>query len=216
MFTPGIWADTSVTDSSASGAAHAANLGTILKRLQVHYQKTKTFRAKFNEEIAAASGARRTRDGTVCYRKPGKMRWEFAGPDSETVVSDGEELYTYTPDLNQVMKAPLRRMVRSSALVAFLLGTGDIKRDFKAELPASPPTDGLVHVVLSPKGGGNVIELGLDSGSYDLASLKITDQLGNVTSLRFSKVQTNVALDDSLFVFEPPKGADIVEAPGAP
>jgi len=202
--------------SDDAKADHNDELATLLTRVQNHYQKTGTLKAKFTENISAADGRKRDRTGTVYYRKPGKMRWEFDGPEPEIIVSDGTELYTYASDLNQVMKAPLARVFKSSAPVAFLLGVGDLKRDFTASLPASPPADGLVHLDLTPKKGGELIELGLDPKSYDLLSMKISDPLGNSTTMRLIDPQTNVALQDSLFVFEPPKGADIVEAPGAP
>jgi outer membrane lipoprotein carrier protein len=206
----------SASDTAPGSADHRNDkLDTILKRIQTHYQKTTSLKARFSENIVAADGRHRERAGTVYYRKPGKMRWEFEGLDSELIVSDGHDLYSYAPDLNQVMKAPLERVFKSSAPVAFLLGVGDIKRDFEATLPPSSPADGLVHVALSPKRGGEVIELGLDPKSYDLMWMKITDQLGNSTTLHLNEIHANIALNDSLFVFEPPKGADIVEAPGA-
>lgn len=213
---PGAPSRASASDDTPSERVERNDkLDTILRRIQTHYQKTTSLKAKFSENIVAVDGRKRELGGTVYYRKPGKMRWDFGGPEAETIVSDGQELYTYAPDLNQVMKAPLERVFKSSAPVAFLLGVGDIKRDFKATLPVSPPSDGLVHVSLSPKSGGEVIELGLDPRSYDLVWMKIVDQLGNATTLRLDDIHTNIALNDSLFVFEPPKGADIVEAPGA-
>ena len=195
------------------GADHKDRLDTILRRIQSHYQKTNTLKARFTENIVAADGRKRERSGTVYYQKPGKMHWDFDEPKGETIVSDGRELYTYAPDLNQVMKAPLEQVFKTSAPVAFLLGVGDIKRDFKAALPASPPSDGLVHVILTPKMGGELIDLGVDPHTYDLTSMKVEDQLGNSTTFHLQDRQTNVALNDSLFRFEVPKGADIVEAP---
>jgi outer membrane lipoprotein carrier protein len=195
------------------GADHEDQLDTILRQIQSHYQKTSTLKARFTENMVAADGRKRERSGTIYYRKPGKMRWNFDGPEAETIVSDGHEIYTYAPDLNQVMKAPLERVFKSSAPVAFLLGVGDIKRDFKAALPASPPSDGLVHVILTPKAGGEIIDLGVDPHSYDLRWMKVQDQLGNSTTFHLQDLQTNVALNNSLFVFEVPKGADIVEPP---
>jgi outer membrane lipoprotein carrier protein len=214
LLAPGTFARAIASDHAK--ADHNDKLAAILTRVQNHYQKTNTLKAKFTENIAAADGRKRDRSGTVYYRKPGKMRWDFDGTETETIVSDGKELYTYASDLNQVMKAPLARVFKSSAPVAFLLGVGDIKHDFTASLPASPPADGLVHVDLTPRKGGELIEVGLDPKSYDLVWMKITDQLGNSTTLRLIDPQTNIALQDSLFVFDPPKGADIVEAPGAP
>lgn len=204
------------TKAAGARANQSGKLDTILKRIQIHYQKTDSLTAQFSEDIAAANGMKRARDGKVYYRKPGKMRWEFTGTEAETIVSDGKDIYSYQPDLNQVMKAPLARVFKSSAPAAFLLGVGDIKRDFKASIPEPPPSDGLVHVALSPKGGGQTIELGLDPQSYDLKWLRITDQLGNVSTLQFRDIRTNIALNESIFAFEPPKDADIVEAPGLP
>jgi len=42
------------------------------------------------------------------------MRWEFAAPEVQTIVSDGEMLYSYDPDLNQVVEAPLKQALKSS------------------------------------------------------------------------------------------------------
>jgi outer membrane lipoprotein-sorting protein len=64
--------------------------------------------------------------------------------------------------------------------------------------------------VLNPKGGGDTMELGLDPKSYDIVNFKLTNQVGGVTALKFSDIRINVALDDSLFAFTVPEGADIV------
>ncbi len=158
----------------------------------------------------------RDRDGTVYYRKPGRMRWEFGGSDQETIISDGTTLYTYQPDLNQVIETPLEQAFRSSSAASFLLGVGNVKHDFDASLPPDSPSDGLKHVVLKPKAGGDTIEAGLDPATLDIRALRLTDQLGNVTYLSFTEMKTGVALDDRMFTFTPPAGVDIVKAPPAP
>lgn len=191
-------------------------LRKLLDRLQRHYQQTTSFTAKFNQKITPAGGIERGRDGTVYYRKPGRMRWEFGGNDTETIVSDGTTLYTYQPDLNQVIETPLEQAFRSSSAASFLLGVGNLERDFDASLPAAPPADGLKHVVLKPKADGETIEMGLDPATFDIRSLRLTDQLGNVTYLSFSQIKTGAALDDKMFIFTPPAGVDIVKAPPAP
>ena len=199
-------------EAVTASEAQRAELKATLQRVQAHYKDTRTLRAKFDEVILAASGGRRQRQGTVYFEKPGKMRWEFGEPHAETIVSDGKDFYDYAPDLNQVMRTPVRRAFKSAAPVAFLLGMGDMERDFKALVPP-PSSDGLLHVSLVPKGGGDVVELGLDPKNYNLASARVADQIGNITTLNFSDLQSNVALDGSLFHFEAPKGADVIDAP---
>jgi outer membrane lipoprotein carrier protein len=155
----------------------------------------------------------RSRDGMVYFRKPGRMRWEFKTPTQELVVSDGETLYSYDPDLNQVVESPLGRALRAPGATEFLLGVGNIERDFIASVPASAPKDGLEHVRLVPRKGGDAIELAIDPVNHDIREIRITDQLGDVTAVRFSEIHNNVALQDALFSFTPPAGVDVVRPP---
>jgi len=143
------------------------------------------------------------------------MRWEFDAPQTETVVSDGHKLYDYQPDLNQVLEVPLDRAFKSAAPLSFLLGMGDLRRDFNVSIPAHAASDPMLRVVLTPKGGGDRVEMGLNPSTYDLMAAKVTDALGNTTSIRFTSVQTNVQLADSMFRFQVPPGADVVLPPGA-
>jgi outer membrane lipoprotein carrier protein len=201
--------------AASKDSAHES-LNTLLNRLQKHYQQTNSFSAKFREQISPAGGAKREREGTVYYRKPGRMRWEFEGQDQELIVSDGTHLYSYQPDLNQVIETPLEQAFRSSSVAAFLLGIGSIQRDFDASVPAKPPADGLKHIALKPKKGGDSIEMGLDPSTLDLRTLRLTDALGDLTELSFTNINYGAPLDDKLFEFTPPAGADIVKAPQQP
>jgi outer membrane lipoprotein carrier protein len=196
--------------NSRTAEEHGApSLYEILTRLQQHYDCTRSFRAKFTEEISSPGGMKQSRSGMVYFQKVGRMRWEFDPPRRETIVSDGKFVYDYEPDLNQVVEVPVNKAFKTSA-TAFLLGLGNVKSDFNAKLPTKPRTDGLVHVLLTPKGGGDTMELGLDPRSYNIVNFTLTDQIGDVTRLKFSNIQTNVALESSLFTFTAPPGADIV------
>src|SRR5713226_2656192 len=193
-----------------------SDLKQVLSRLQRHYRDTNSFSAKFNEEITTVGAPKRERSGGVWFRKPGRMRWEFAAPEVQTIVSDGEMLYSYDPDLNQVVETPLKQALKSSSATSFLLGMGNINRDFKAAFPNSVASDGLIHLMLDSKAGGYRIEIGLDPKSYNLMTLTLTDQLGDVTKVNFSDIHNNVELPDSTFAFKTPAGADIVNAPSTP
>ena len=204
------------TMAPAAAGAASSDLKQTLDRLQQHYHDTKSFSAKFNEEIATVGAPKRNRQGTVSLLKPGRMRWDFETPEKETIVSDGTTLYTYDPDLNQVVETPLKEALKSSSATAFLLGIGNIKRDFQAEFAKPPTPTGLIDLILNAKAGGYKVQLGVDPKTYDLATLTLTDQLGNVTTIYFSEVRDNVDLPDSTFVFKTPPGADIVSAPASP
>jgi outer membrane lipoprotein carrier protein len=197
-------------------ATSSGDLKQVLDRLQRHYRATNSFTAKFNEEVTTVGAPKRNRTGVVSFRKPGRMRWEFAAPEVQTIVSDGETLYSYDPDLNQVVETPLEQAIKSSSATSFLLGMGNINREFKAAFANSTPSGGLIQLILDPKAGGYKIEIGLDPKSYNLINLTLTDQLGDVTKVDFSDIHNNVELPDSMFAFKAPAGADIVTAPAAP
>jgi outer membrane lipoprotein carrier protein len=195
--------------------AATSRLDSILIRVQNHYRDTNSFHAKFTEEVTSPGGMKKTRTGTVYYLKPGRMRWEFAAPDTETIVSDGIIVYSYEPDLNQVIETPVKQILKSPSATTFLLGFGDLRRDFKASSPSPAPADGLIHLTLVPKEGGNQAEVGLDQRALNLVTLQLTDPVGDKTLFQFTNWTNNPALADSLFKFEVPPGADIVRTPGA-
>jgi outer membrane lipoprotein carrier protein len=200
--------------STSSPDAASANLNTLLDRLQQHYQATKSFSANFNETITRAGAAPIRRSGVVYYQKPGKFRWEFRGSQPETIVSDGTTIYDYDPALNQVVETPLAQAFRSDAAAAFLLGAGNIKRDFTAKAAEPPNSSELAHVALTPRHGGELIEAGIERQTYNIATLSLSDAMGNRTNLSFSNIELNQPLQTSQFSFTPPDGADIVSSGG--
>jgi outer membrane lipoprotein carrier protein len=193
-------------------ATTASGLSRLVERLQDHYQATDSFTAKFVETLESPGAPPRDRSGQVSYRKPGMIRWEFGAPQPETIVADGTTLFDYDPGLNQVVEMPLKNAFKGRSAVAFILGVGNLRRDFSVASTASGSDDGLKHLTVSPKDGGDKIELGLDTKTMNILKLRVIDGLGNSTTLQFSSITRNVAIDRAQFKFVAPEGADIVNA----
>ena len=190
--------------------ASKESLSTTIAGLQRHYRETDSFSATFKEEIAPVGSPKRTRSGTMYFRKPGRMRWEFDGPSKELIVSNGTDLYNYDPELNQVVEAPLSQALRSPGATEFLLGVGDVTKDFTPSLIKDKDSDGLIHVKLVPKSPGNTVELGLEPQTCDIRTIRVIDQLGDVTDLKLNDLERDKVISDAMFQFSPPAGADIV------
>jgi outer membrane lipoprotein carrier protein len=195
---------------AADSASANSDLMAILAKLQRHYQETDSFTASFKQTVTRVGAPPKVRTGTVYFEKPGRVRFDFSDPQPETIVSDGKLLYDYDPGLNQVMETPLKSAIKTQAAAAFLLGVGDVQRDFKAMRMATPANDSLTYLLMTPKRGGEDINVGLDLHTMNIMSLRLEDALGNITELQFSDIEANVQIEASRFDFRAPDGADVI------
>ena len=210
----GLLAGSGPAGAVISAGTASEHLDVLLDHVQQHYQSTRSFSAKFDETITRPGAPPIRRSGVIYYEKPGKLRWEFEGSQPETIVSDGKTIYDYDPALNQVIETPLAQASRSEPAAAFLLGVGNVKRDFTSAAIIEPNSRGLVHIALTPKQGGQRIEAGIERETYNIATLSISDAMGNRTDLSFSNIELNQPLHAAQFIFTPPDGADIVSSGG--
>lgn len=199
--------------SFAACAAQAASVTGLVKRLQARYDSTVGFRADFTQEVESATlGQKVESRGTVVFKKPGRMRWEFSEPQ-QTLVSDGTFFWFYQPAEKQVLKTPFPQAFSSGTPASFLLGAGRLDQDFTVALTSE--TAEVYHLHLTPKQDAEAIgslDLAVDAKTFDILQATITDPLGNVTRLRFSNIDRAAPLDDALFRFTAPPGVDVIEA----
>jgi outer membrane lipoprotein carrier protein len=207
IFASGVWA-----------GASQPKVDEVVRKLQARYDATKDFTADFTQAVEAATlGKALESSGQVFFKRPGRMRWEFLEPEKQTIVADGQTLWVYQPDHHQVLRAPFRAAFQSATPVSFLLGVGELSKDFDPSLVTSP-SPGVIRLKLVPKQEREigVLVLDVDSQTYDIAAAEVTDPLGNVTRLKFSNLKRDVGLTDSNFTFKTPPGTDVVEPPASP
>ena len=196
-----------------SFAAENNHAESIVDALQKTYDATVDFVADFRQETEVKTLGRSLKaSGKVSFKRPGKMLWEYETPTGQFVLADGKHLYFYQPEQNQVIKSPLKNAFRGDIPLSFLLGIGNLKKDFNATLKASDENQNILR--LEPKGeagGYNEILLGVSKSSSDIVWVSVRDAASNVTTLRFSGMRKSVGIKDSLFQVRIPNGADIVE-----
>lgn len=196
----------------ASAAENRAS-EAIVDNLQKNYDATADFVADFRQETEVKNLDRTLKaSGKLSFKRPGKMLWLYEEPKGQFVLADGNHLYFYQPDQNQVIKSPLKNAFRGDIPLSFLLGLGNLKKDFNASLKASDASQNILR--LEPKGeagGYNEILLGVSKATSDILWVSVRDAANNLTTLRFSGMRKGVGLKDTLFQVQIPKGADIVE-----
>jgi outer membrane lipoprotein carrier protein len=203
------------TAAGESPIAEANDVTAIVGRVQSRFDATADLRADVAQEVFIASlGRSELASGTVVFARPGKMRWTLTGDEPQVIVADGVNLWFYQPADEQVLKAPLESVFRSTTPVSFLMGVGRIADDFEVSLEAR--TSDAIDLALDPKRtGGDLgrLQLTVDPSSFDIREAKITDPVGNVTRLVFSNLRRNTGVREEQFEFEIPPGVDVVEAP---
>jgi outer membrane lipoprotein-sorting protein len=131
------------------------------------------------------------------------------------VVSDGEWLWIYDPAHQEVQKLAVGEGFLSGAAVQFLLGEGEIQRDFA--VTAQVCNDAKVELELVPRRAASYEKLRLrsDPASGELLESTVVDLLGNVTQIAFSGMRSNLEPPDSQFRFRAPEGVRVIELPPA-
>lgn len=195
-----------------SAPSEMAATATIVARLQARYDETEGFRADFVQEVTSATlGQTLSSRGQVFFKKPGRMRWEFAEP-RQLVVADGSALWLYQPAERQVVKTPFQHAFSSQTPISFLSGVGRLEEDFSVLLQGE--TSGVYRLRLRPKQAAEAVgrlDIEVSKATFDILQAVVTDPLGNTTRVAFTNIDRKTALGDDLFRFELPPGIDLVE-----
>jgi outer membrane lipoprotein carrier protein len=202
---PGIVTVLAVVAVAVSAVARADGLA----QLKAFNETTNSGKTAFTQTVLAKGQAQpKESKGTFSFQRPGKFRWAYEKPFEQLIVGDGERLWIYDRDLNQVIVRKLDRALGSTP-AALLSGGGALEANF--ELIDGGRRDGLDFVEAKPRTadtGFERVRIGLANNLPRAMELK--DTFGNVTTLRFDAFERNTPLDASQFRYVPPAGADIV------
>jgi outer membrane lipoprotein carrier protein len=197
---------------SVSAMAHADGL----QALEAFVKNARSGRADFTQVVTAPAregqAARtKTSTGTFEFSRPNRFRFDYRKPFVQTIVADGQTLWLYDVDLNQVTARKQEQVLGATpaAIIAAAPDLSALKRDFA--LQALPDRDGLQWVQAMPKakdGQLNAVKVGFRG--TDLASLEILDSFGQTSVMKFDHLQLNTSPAADTFQFKPPPGADVV------
>ena len=192
----------SLTTSLAASAAPVDTLREFVRDV-------KSGHAQFTQTVTSPDGAKKkSSSGSFDFARPNRFRFAYAKPFEQTIVADGEKVWIYDRDLNQVSS---RRITQAlGATPAALLAGGSLDKEF--ELSNLPARDGLEWAEAKPKakdGAFQSVRVGFRGKG--LAALEIVDSFGQQSMLRFEAFAANAAVPAETFRFTPPAGADVIE-----
>jgi len=192
---------------------HASGLDS----LEAFVKTAKTGRAEFTQVVTAppkeGQAARsKTSGGTFEFARPNRFKFVYRKPFEQTIVADGQTLWLFDVDLNQVTSRKQSAVLASSpaALIASAANIKALQADFN--LSAAPDKDGLEWVLASPKAKDGMLQsvrVGFKGGELEV--LEILDSFGQRSVMSFANLRINTPLDAGAFQFKPPAGADLIQ-----
>lgn len=196
-----------------AAGVHAQTEATVesgYARLDEFFNGLQSMQSDFQQTVQDSRGnVTDNSTGTLALKKPGKFRWDYAKPNAQTIVSDGQRIWLYDPELQQVT---VRRADLSlNGTPAMLLsGEGKLRDSFEIEHVEN--RDGMTVINLTPKRADTdfkMVQMALRKDQ--LVALSLSDKLGQRTLLEFKQFKRNARVADAQFSFVPPKGVDVVD-----
>ena len=186
------------------------------KAVQSHYEGVRDVSARFEQtthgaRLGTTPSAPATSRGRVSLAKPGKMRWTYEEPEPSLVVSDGKTVWIFDPAFGEVQKLPASEGFLTGAAAQFLLGAGDMRRDFKVSAVSCSATAAELELTPRQPATYEKLVLSVDPNSGNVGKTRIVDLLGNVVEVQFKEQRFNLTPADSEFQFEVPDGVKVIE-----
>lgn len=206
----------------AGATRQAPAADALLARVQEQYDRTTRLHARFRQETRLPGFEQvQAGEGEVWILKPGRMRWDYTQPERQLIIANGETLWLYLPGERQVIRDRVQTSMGARTPALFLAGQARLTELFAvtAETAQVPSEEGLLRLELTPKEGTlpySHVELGIHATSYQVVRVQLVDPLGSVTTMWFSDIDTEAAVDPSLFQFQVPPGVDVMSPPVFP
>ena len=198
-------------------AAAQSALADGMDSLESFVKTVKTGRADFTQVVTSPpkegqAVRSKTSTGTFEFLRPSRFKFNYNKPFEQSIVADGQTLWLYDADLNQVTARKQSQVLGSTpaALIASAPDLRALQADF--DLQPAADKDGMQWVVATPKtkdGQLQSVRIGFRAGN-ELGALEIADSFGQKSVMSFAKVEVNPSLSAESFQFKPPVGADVV------
>ncbi len=179
--------------------------------LEANLNGLKSFEAAFEQSISSEQrGLQETSNGRFFLSRPGKFHWEYVAPYEQSIIADGEKIWVYDKDLDQVT---VRNMQQALADSPALLLSETVSISDQFTVTKAIGDEQIAWFSLTPKSQENQytsIQLGFKAGV--IAQMVLMDAFGQKTQIVFTDQKQNKPIAEALFNFIPPEGVDVLDA----
>ena len=189
--------------AQADDAAAVARLTNLLNQAQ-------TLTARFSQLTLDGSGTQlQETAGELSLKRPGLFRWHTDAPQEQLLVSNGQKVWLFDPDLNQVTIQTLDQRLTHTPALLLSGDVSQIRENFEIDYKEG---GSVVDFILKPKAKDSLFDsLRLSFRNRVLNDMQLIDSIGQRTNILFLNVKMNEPVDDGQFTFDIPEGADVIQ-----
>jgi len=194
---------------AVSTGASGAGVDELVGRIQKEFSRIKDISGTFSQSSYIKDIEQTQKySGRFFIKKPSRMMWEYSSPRDEKVIINNTDTWIYKKSLNQVMKMKFTKKAYSQVPIALLDSLENIRTDFDISMTKENALQ------LRPKRKVGMIKtLVLETvpEGFPVKMFTIFDTYGNIIMIELDNIKINSGLDDSLFVFKIPPGAEVFD-----
>lgn len=220
----------------SGGSDSGPSAKALTRLLEEHYRQPRTLRAVFLERYSESQKKARIESGTVYFKRPGLMRWEYESPEKKLFLADGKTVWFYVPYDHTVTKTPSKESSDWRTPLALLTGKVELSRlcsrvdlieqkgvpsahailrclpKGEKKTPLSGQADSSQSAA-GPEGEVDFTEvlLEVDKSSGELARIEIRQPGEIELEYRFGDWQEDIPIADNMFRFQVPVGVAVVD-----
>ncbi|MFZ4076732.1 MAG: outer membrane lipoprotein chaperone LolA [Legionellaceae bacterium] len=189
-----------------SSTLFAESASWLLQKKLTHLQN---MRAKFTQKVYAKEHVLSSSSGTMALQRPGRFLWETQEPAVQKVIADGQRLWVYDVDLEQVTVSTQKKSLGSTAAMFLSEDKSSLDRDYTIQVKDSGQDT--VFDMQTKSLQSNIQRVVLRFRGDVLRGMDLFDQMGQRTHIVFIQPEMNHVIPSHVFQFKPPKGVDVVK-----
>lgn len=170
-----------------------------------------TFQAAFTQVVADEQGrVMQQTTGNLKAKRPGLFYWETDPPANQFIVSDGETVELYDPDLEQVTVQELDEQVSTTPALLLSGETDGLAETY--EITEERYGDSTREYTLLPRSEDSLfVSLTLTFYNGELQAMRLDDSLAQRTELEFGNIRINEPVPDGAFELDYPDSVDVIQ-----
>jgi len=190
-------------------ASSLANADTTARQqLELFLDNTQSFSASFKQKLESEFGELLQQSaGKLSMQRPGKFRWDYSEPYPQNIISNGEKIWMYDSELEQVNVRPYEQV--QSSPVNLLDNREKLDLAFSiVEMPSQEQQNWVKLIPKQPDSDFKVMLVGLQNGK--IKTMRFLDNFNQQTEISFDKLIINPVFKEDTFIFKVPQGVDVM------